>query len=175
MDRAATELLRRFAWEGGHADVWRVLDDATAFAAVIEGLAVGWAGVRVTKVGGIEARGFVLGGAVAYRLGLGFVAIRKAGALFPGPKEQVDAAPDYRERRHRLEIQRRSVDAGDRILLVDDWIESGSQALAARDLVVRCGGVLVGIAVLVDQLDPGVRADLPPVRGLVDAADLPGA
>jgi hypothetical protein len=116
---AAEAFLRRFSWQRGHADIWRVFDDSEAFAAVVAALIGPWREKDVTKVCGIEARGFILGGAAAYGLGVGFVAIRKQGHLFPGPKHRVEAALDYRDTRHVLEIQQQSVQAGDRVLLVD--------------------------------------------------------
>jgi adenine phosphoribosyltransferase len=165
--------LRRFDWQDGHADVWRVFDDGEALGEAVAALVAPWQGHAITKVCGIEARGFILGGAAACALGVGFVAIRKAGNLFPGEKHQVEAGPDYRGLYHVLEIQRRSVHSADRVLLVDDWIERGSQATAARALIERCGGVLEGIAVMVDQLGDDVRASLPEVTRLVSADDLP--
>jgi adenine phosphoribosyltransferase len=71
-----------------------------------------------------------------------------------------------------LEIQQQSVQAGDRVLLVDDWIERGSQAKAARQLIENCGGVLVGMAVLVDELDDEIRRALPPLTSTLSAGDL---
>jgi adenine phosphoribosyltransferase len=124
---------------------------------------------------GIESRGFIVGAAAAGMLGVGFVAIRKQGNLFPGPKRQIETAPDYRGMRHVLQIQQESVQTGDRILLVDDWIERGSQASAARALIEGCDGNLVGIAVMVDQLDDSQRERMPPVTSLVTAKDLPEA
>jgi adenine phosphoribosyltransferase len=168
----ASAFLRRFAWQQGHADVWRVFDDSEAFAAVVAELIGPWRAKHVTKVCGIEARGFILGGAASYALGVGFVAIRKEGHLFPGPKHRVVAALDYRDTRHVLEIQQQSVQTGDRVLLVDDWIERGSQAQAARELIERCGGDLVGIAVLVDELDDEIRDALPPLTSILSAGDL---
>ena len=169
----AEAFLRRFAWQGGHADVWRVFDDGDALAEVVTSLIRPWRDNDITKVCGIEARGFILGGAAAYALGVGFVAIRKQGHLFPGPKRQIEAALDYRDARHVLEIQRRSIQRGDRVLLVDDWIERGGQAVAARRLVEDCGGMLVGIAVLVDELDDESRDALPPLSSTLAARDLP--
>jgi adenine phosphoribosyltransferase len=170
---AKNAFLRRFLWEGGHADVWRVFDDGVAFADVVAGMVEPWRGRGIDKVCAIESRGFILGGAVAGALGAGFVAIRKVGNLFPGPKHQVQTEADYRGTRHVLQIQERSVRAGDRLLLVDDWIERGSQAAAACDLIEMCGGVLAGIAVMVDQLDDRGRADLPVITSIVAARDLP--
>ncbi|MCU1467115.1 MAG: phosphoribosyltransferase [Actinomycetia bacterium] len=88
---ARNAFLGRLGWHDGHADVWRVFNDADAFAAIVAGLAEPWRGRDVTKVCGIESRGFLLGGPVAIALGAGFVAMRKRDALFPGPKYEVEA------------------------------------------------------------------------------------
>jgi adenine phosphoribosyltransferase len=170
---ARDALLTRFAWQGGHADVWRVFDDGPAFAAVVAALAAPWRRARVSKVCGVEARGFVLGSAVALTLNAGFVAIRKAGALFPGPKDSEEAGPDYRRMVHRLEIQRRALHAQDRVLLVDDWAQEGSQALAAKHLIERRGATYLGLSVMVDQLSDARSSLLGDVRSIVRAAELP--
>jgi adenine phosphoribosyltransferase len=172
-ERAREAFLCRFAWDAGHADVWRVFDDGPTFGAVVAGLVETWEAGTVTKVCGIEARGFLLGGAAAVTLGVGFVAIRKKGTLFPGVKQEIETEPDYRGNRHVLQLRADSVRAGDRLLLVDDWIERGSQAGAVQRLVEACGAVLAGIAVIVDQLDDARRAGLPPIASLVTANELP--
>lgn len=169
---ARAALLQRFAWVEGHADVWRVLSDGAALAAVVEGLAAPWTAAHVTHVVGVEARGFLLGGAVAVQLGAGFVGVRKAGTgLLPGPKVTVTASPDYRGTPHVLRMQR-AFPSGARVLLVDDWAERGSQALAARDLVEQAGATFLGASLLVDQLDPAARASIGRVTALVTADEL---
>ncbi|HEY4872020.1 MAG TPA: phosphoribosyltransferase family protein [Candidatus Dormibacteraeota bacterium] len=170
---ARDALLSRFAWQGGHADVWRVFDDGAAFAAVVAALAEPWLAARVSKVCGVEARGFILGSAVALRLGVGFVAIRKAGSLFPGAKDSETTAPDYRGIVNRLEIQQRALRTSDRVLLVDDWAEMGSQALAAKRLIERRGAIFLGVAVMVDQLSDSQRRLVGEVRSIVRASELP--
>lgn len=170
-EAARQALLREFRWEGGHADIWRVFADADALAAVVSGLVAPWRAAGITLVLGIESRGFLLGGAAAVALGTGFVAVRKASGLLPGPKVTVEAAADYRGVRHPLRMQAR-LDAADNVLLVDDWAERGSQALAARQLVESCGATWAGVSVLVDQLDPDVRAALGRVTMLVQGAEL---
>ena len=102
MESAKSAFLHRFVWEGGHADVWRVFDDGAVFAKVVAALIEPWRSTGITKVCGIESRGFILGGAAANALGVGFVAIRKQGNLFPGAKRQIETAPDYRNARHIL-------------------------------------------------------------------------
>ena len=169
----AEELLSRFRWIGGHADMLGLLADAGILARSIDALAEPFAGVGVTKVAGIEARGFVFGAAVATRLGTGFVPVRKPGAIHPGPKAIQLSEPDWRELRVPYEVQRAAVVEGDRVLLVDDWAETGSQALAARALIAECGGTWVGVSLLVDQLEEDVRHRLEPVAAVVRYDQLP--
>jgi adenine phosphoribosyltransferase len=168
---ARRAFLARFRWVSGHADVWRVFAEGDAFAAVVDGLVAPWLNRGVTHVAGVEARGFLLGGAAAVRLGAGFVAVRKSDGLLPGDKVTVETEADYRERRHKLRMQT-VVGPADRVLLVDDWAERGSQALGVRRLVVACGATFLGTSVLVDQLAGDVRAELGTVTALVRAAEL---
>jgi adenine phosphoribosyltransferase len=170
---ARSALLRQFRWDDGHADVWAVFRDAEAFAAVLRGLIAPFRGAGITAVAGIESRGFLLGGACAAQLGVGFVPIRKTGTLFPGAKLRGQTDPDYRGTVHELQIQLASMSASDRILLVDDWIETGSQARVAKSLIESGGGELVAVSVLVDQLVRDSRTGLPQVTALVAADELP--
>lgn len=135
---------------GGHADVWAVFLDAKLFRDVVVALAEPFRG-DVSKVAGIESRGFLLGAAVAFELGVGFVAIRKPGGLFPGEKYIERSAIDYRGHAWELRMQRDAVRPNEAVLLVDDWVQTGSQAAAARKLIEVTGGVLAGIAAIVDQ------------------------
>lgn len=135
---------------GGHADVWAVFLDAKLFRDVVVALAEPFRG-DVSKVAGIESRGFLLGAAVAFELGVGFVAIRKPGGLFPGEKNIERTAIDYRGHAWELRMQRDAVRPNEAVLLVDDWVQTGSQAAAARKLIEVTGGVLAGIAAIVDQ------------------------
>jgi adenine phosphoribosyltransferase len=98
----------------------------------------------ITKVAGVEARGFVLGAGVALELRAGFVAIRKQGGIFPGPKLTGETRPDYRGNSTLLRLQRRSLTSNDLVLLVDDWFETGSQALTAKSLIEGAGAKFVG-------------------------------
>jgi len=165
-------VLERFRWEQGHADVWRVLTDAAALHAVVEGLADPWQGTGITHVVGIESRGFLLGGAAAVALGAGFVGIRKSGTgLLPGPKVRTQAAEDYRGQAHHLRMQAVLSD-GDLVLMVDDWAERGSQARAARTLVEQCGATWLGLSLVVDQLADDVRQALGRITSLVHADEL---
>jgi len=166
------KVLAAFRWVDGHADVWRLFVDAAALAAVVEHLAGVAASTSATKVAGIESRGFILGGAVAVSAGIGFVPIRKEAGLFPGPKVTGRAAADYRGIEHVLRLQQQSLSDRDRVLLVDDWAELGSQALTARRLIEQAGATWAGAALIVDQLQPSRRAELEPVTHIVRADEL---
>lgn len=160
VDELRRELLNRFRWVDGHADVWRWFDDGALFARLGSALADPFREAGVTKVAGIEARGFVLGAIVAVELRAGFVALRKDGGLFPGETASRRTPPDYRGVRTSLRLQCASVSPDDCVLLVDDWFETGGQALTAKHLITDAGGELVGAAVLVDQLPAGVGTRL---------------
>jgi adenine phosphoribosyltransferase len=134
----------------GHADVWRLFDDPDLLLEIAEALAAPFRG-HATKVAGIESRGFILGTAAALALRLGFVPIRKQEGLFPGAKATVRTRTDWRGNRHTLRLQRAALHRGDRVLLVDDWIETGSQALAAKSLIEECEAHLVGVATVVTE------------------------
>jgi len=165
--------LARFRWVGGHADVWSVFRDAQALAALVAALAEPFREAKVDAVCGVESRGFLLGGAVAVELGAGFLPVRKGTGLFPGEKTFGQTAPDYRGLRHTLRLQRSAVSPGDRVLLVDDWIETGNQALTVKGLIEQCEGVWAGCSVLVDQLDAVGREVLGPVHAVLTADQLP--
>jgi adenine phosphoribosyltransferase len=166
-------LLERFRWIDGHADMWPVFRDGAAFAAVTEALVAPFRDAGVTAVCGIESRGFLLGGAAAMELGVGFVAVRKAAGMFPGGKLIRETEPDYRGIRQSLRIQQASLGPDDRVLLVDDWIETGSQALAVWQLVAAAGAELAGCAVVVDQMRSSARHPIGRVHALVTSDELP--
>jgi adenine phosphoribosyltransferase len=159
---------------GGHMDVWAVFEDAPLFASVVDALADGLEPHGPTKVVAVESRGFLLGGAVAARLGVGFVAVRKPGGLFPGEKATVTTVADYRGNRTELRMLSRSVGPGDRVAMVDDWIEVGAQALAVRELVESTGAAFLGLATMVDQSADAVAEAVPVLASLVDADTLEG-
>ncbi|WP_063628129.1 phosphoribosyltransferase family protein [Actinospica robiniae] len=170
---AAQHTLKHFRWVNGHADVWAVFRDAEALRALVIGLAEPVRADGVTAVCGIESRGFLLGAAVAVELGVGFVPVRKGIGLLPGDKAFGQTAPDYRGLRHTLRLQREMLGEGDRVLLVDDWIETGAQAATVRAIVEQCGAAWAGCSVLVDQLSDDRRACIGPVRSVLRAAELP--
>ncbi|MFH8609894.1 phosphoribosyltransferase family protein [Streptomyces sp. NPDC018029] len=169
---ARTLTLEHFRWIEGHADVWRIFRDSVALATIVRELICPFRDDDVTVVCGVESRGFLLGAAAAVELGVGFLPVRKRDGLLPGEKVTRRSEPDYRGTRQELRLQRAAVGPGDRVLLVDDWIETGSQASAVRSMVEECGGQWAGCSVVVDQTAPAQRANLG-VRSIVTAAELP--
>jgi adenine phosphoribosyltransferase len=127
-------------------DITPLLADNEAFSAVVDELArVDGAGVD--KVVGIEARGFILAAPVAYRVGAGFVPVRKKGKL---PAETLEASYDLEYGSAAIEVHRDSFTPGDRVLIVDDVLATGGTALATVELVRRAGAEVVGVAVLME-------------------------
>ncbi len=172
IDRGSAAFRKHFRWVDGAADTWASLREPEALAIIVAALASLVEDDRPDVVVGIEARGFVLGPAVALALGVGFVPVRKDGVLFAGPLRSRTTAPDYRGRQRVLSTRPDLFRAGDRAVLVDDWVETGSQAAATAALVAECGARVVSVAVVVDEASPAARAALPPIRSLVRAADL---
>lgn len=138
-------------------DVTTLFADAAGFHAAISGLVAPWAGARIDVVVGLEARGFILGGAVADRLGTGFVPIRKQGKL-PGTVLSESYALEYG--REVMEIHTDALASGARVLVVDDLLATGGTAEAAIRLCRRLGAEVVGCGFVVDLPDLGGHAVL---------------
>ncbi len=131
-------------------DITPLLADPAGFSAVVDALAEVArvdGSVVVDKVVGMEARGFIFAVPVAQALGVGFVPVRKAGKL-PRATHAVTYSLEYGEA--TLEIHRDAIAPGERVLLVDDVLATGGTVAATRDLVAACGGVTVGVAVLME-------------------------
>ena len=145
-------------------DITPLLADGAAFARVVDALAAGSEGV--TKVVGIEARGFILAAPVALALGAGFVPVRKEGKL---PAKTFSQSYDLEYGSATLEVHTDAFDASDRVLIVDDVLATGGTAAATVDLVRRSGARVTGIAVLLELEFLAGRAKLPevPVRSLL--------
>ena len=137
-------------------DITTLLGDSEGLKAAIEGMAAPWADKRIGAVAGIEARGFILGGAVAERLGCGFVPIRKKGKL---PWKTIGQEYTLEYGVDTIEMHEDAVATGQRILIVDDLIATGGTAEAAAKLVRRSGGVVAGAAFVIDLPEIG-GADL---------------
>jgi len=148
-------------------DITTLLLDGPGLAATIDRLAALHSG-PVDLVAGIEARGFIFGAAVAQRLGVGLLLIRKDGKL-PGRTVAVEYALEYGE--DRIEMHEDAVLPGARVLLVDDLIATGGTAAAAARLVRKAGGVVVGASFVIDLRDLGgaqrLRGEDVPVGTLV--------
>jgi adenine phosphoribosyltransferase len=103
----------------------------------------------------------------------GFVAIRKGGGLFPGDRPVRQTTTDYRGVETALRLQRDSIASADRVFLVDDWFETGSQGLAAKALIEKAGGEVAGVSVIVDQLPEETRGAFGRVSALIPHSALP--
>jgi adenine phosphoribosyltransferase len=128
-------------------DITTLLKDAEAFRAAVDQLAIRARRSKVDIVAGVEARGFVLGAALAYKLGVGFVPLRKPGKL-PATVEREEYALEYGT--DVLEIHKDAVRKGQRVLIVDDLLATGGTARAAARLVEKLGGQVVGLFFLVE-------------------------
>ena len=133
-------------------DITTLLAHAEGFKRTVEALAAPFRGVPLDAVAGIEARGFILGGAVAVELGTGFVPIRKKGKL-PAKTIGQDYTLEYGV--DVIEMHEDAIERGERVLLIDDLIATGGTAEAAAKLIRKSGGELVGAAFVVDLPDLG--------------------
>lgn len=130
-----------------YRDVTPLLGDVEAFRITVDALADAFAGRPIDKVVGVEARGFILAAPVAYRLGAGFVPVRKPGKL-PWHIESEEYALEYGV--DRLEMHTDAVRPGEEVLIVDDVIATGGTARAAVQLVERLGATVAGLAFAVE-------------------------
>lgn len=130
------------------SDVTPIFAEPTAFGALVDDLVKPWSGpeARVERVVGTDALGFIIGTAIALKLGVGFVPVRKGGKL-PVRHERATYR-DYSGTEKTFELRAEPWPRGTRVLLVDDWIETGATATAAVELIERAGGVVVGIAAI---------------------------
>jgi len=133
-------------------DITTLLGNARAFRRAVDELVQPYAGVRVHKVAGIEARGFILGGAVAHQLSRGFIPVRKKGKL---PHTVIGEDYDLEYGKDRVEIHSDAVSPGDHVILIDDLIATGGTAFAAIKLLERAGAKVVGCAFVIDLPDLG--------------------
>jgi adenine phosphoribosyltransferase len=131
---------------GPRYDVTPLFSDYAAFTALVNDLAARFEGMAFDVVAGIDALGFILGAALALRLQKGFVPIRKAGKL-PVQTRQVEFV-DYSGKRKALELRQNALWPGARVLLADEWIETGAQMKAAISLIEGQGGIVIGIVAI---------------------------
>ena len=128
-------------------DITPLLADPDAFREAIDRLADGYADAGVTKVMGAEARGFILGGALAYRLGAGFVPARKPGKL---PWNTTSASYELEYGTDTLEMHEDAITTADKVLIIDDVLATGGTASAKANLVESTGATVAGFAFLME-------------------------
>ena len=133
-------------------DITTLLGDARAFRRAVDELVQPWAGTKVDKVAGIEARGFILGGAVAHQLSAGFVPVRKKGKL---PHVTVSIAYSLEYGIDEMEMHEDAVKPGERVILVDDLVATGGTAVGAVQLLRRLGADIVAACFVIDLPDLG--------------------
>ena len=138
-------------------DITTLLSDLHGFRAAVDELAWPFLDGKIDYVAGIEARGFILGGAVAHTLGRGFIPIRKKGKL-PHKTIGQEYALEYGV--DTIEMHEDAIKSGDRVLLIDDLIATGGTAGAAIDLIRKSGGDVVAAAFVIDLPDIGGAAKL---------------
>jgi adenine phosphoribosyltransferase len=135
-------------------DITTLLGDARAFRRAVDTLLLPFVGTKIDKVAGIEARGFILGGAAAHQLSAGFVPIRKKGKL---PHTTVSIAYSLEYGVDEMEMHEDAVAKGERVILVDDLIATGGTAEAATKLLQRLGAEVVAAVFVVDLPELGGR------------------
>ena len=138
-------------------DITTLLKDPFGFRKLVDDLVQPFAGKRIDAVAGIEARGFIIGGAVAHQLSIGFIPVRKKGKL---PWETIGQDYELEYGTDRVEIHRDAVAEGERVLIVDDLIATGGTALATLDLLRQAGAEIAGCSFVVDLPDLGGRKRL---------------
>lgn len=149
-------------------DITTLLGNARAFRRAVDELVQPWAGMKIDKVAGIEARGFILGGAVAHQVSAGFVPIRKKGKL---PHATVRIAYSLEYGIDEMEMHRDAISPGERVVLVDDLIATGGTAEGAVKLLRQMGAEVLAACFVIDLPELGGAAKLRaldvPVRTLV--------
>jgi len=138
-------------------DVTTLFNDPRGFRMAVDHLLHPYIGQRIDRVAGLEARGFILGGAVAHQLSVGFLPVRKKGKL-PAPTIEQSYTLEYGEA--TVEIHDDAVEPGENILIVDDLLATGGTAEASIKLIERLGGNIVACAFVIDLPDLGGRKRL---------------
>src|SRR5689334_11349777 len=149
-------------------DITTLLGDARAFRRAVDELVQPWAGGKIDKVAGIEARGFILGGAVAHQVSAGFVPIRKKGKL---PYKRVTIGYSLEYGIDEMEMHEDALEKGERVILVDDLIATGGTAEAAVKLLRKLGANVLAACFVIDLPELGGASKLRkldiPVRTLI--------
>ena len=140
-------------------DITTLIKNGPAFRRVIDGLTAPFAESKIDRVVGMESRGFIFGGPVAYLLGAGFVPVRKEGKL---PLDTHEVAYDLEYGSNVLQVHRGAFTAGERVLVVDDVLATGGTAAATAQLVESVGGTVVGMAFVIELTFLSGREQLRP-------------
>ncbi|MDP2248552.1 MAG: adenine phosphoribosyltransferase [Nitrosomonadales bacterium] len=138
-------------------DITTLLKDPLGLKVTVDELYKRYADLKIDKVVGVESRGFLIGTPLAYKLGVGFVPIRKQGKL---PAETVGHDYELEYGSDRVEIHTDAIEQGERILLVDDLIATGGTAIASAALIEKLGGKVVECAFIIDLISLGGRKRL---------------
>ena len=138
-------------------DITTLLKDPIGFKLTIDDLIRRYKDVKIDKIAGIEARGFILGAPLAYALGKGFIPVRKKGKL---PAKTIGHDYELEYGTDRIEIHTDAISKGERVLLVDDLIATGGTAEAACKLIDKMGGKIIECCFVIDLPDIGGRARL---------------
>lgn len=133
-------------------DITTLFGDARAFRKAVDDLVQPFAGRKIDKVAGIEARGFILGGAIAHQLSIGFIPVRKKGKL-PHKTYSVEYSLEYGT--DHMEVHVDACAAGEKVMLVDDLIATGGTAIAAVQLLRQAGAEVAAAAFVIDLPDLG--------------------
>jgi adenine phosphoribosyltransferase len=142
----------------GRYDISPIFADPVVFSRLIADLLKRFNSRKFDAIAGLDALGFILGGAAAYKLKKCFIPIRKSGKL-PGIKGTVlnVSFMDYTKNIRGFEINRDSIKKGDKILIIDDWIETGAQVKSAIKLIEELGGIVVGVSALFAEKNSGTK------------------
>lgn len=138
-------------------DITTLIKDAEGFRELTDMFVERYKDKAIDYIAGIEARGFIIGGAIAYKLGKGFIPVRKPGKL---PSESISFEYELEYGKNTLEIHTDSLKKGDNVLIVDDLLATGGTAIAAAKLIEQLGGNVVEIAFIVDLPDVGGRKNI---------------
>ncbi len=138
-------------------DVTTLIQDAGAFKKSVDMLAKEYKGKRIDKIAAVEARGFIFGAALAYKLKVGFVPVRKKGKL---PFKTTSVTYDLEYGTDTLEIHTDAVKKGERVLIVDDLLATGGTVKGVVSLIEKLGGRITGIAFIIELFDLNGREKL---------------
>lgn len=153
-----SEYLKDGTWK---ADVTRLLRTPGVFRSIIDDISAQISEIPIDLIACVEGRGFLIGSALAYRFNTGLVLFRAPGKI-PVSSDNLFSASfvDYSGETKQLELQTQAIKAGEKVLIVDDWVQTGGTIKAAIELVNKAGGSISGIAVFADDSTAELKAEL---------------